>query len=106
MDEVKATCGGDVAALIAFGTAEEVGEPVEACAATPDVDEGTGEDADHFVKEASALELKFEGVAVLAAFGPMNGACGSWDVLAAFGIGDGAAIGGKADEVVGALDEG
>lgn len=89
-------------ALGAGGVGEEGGEPFFGFAAAGDVHEAADDEADHFVEEAVAGEFELDEVACLAHFGAVNGAGGFFEAEAAFGFGHVAAIGGEADEVVGA----
>lgn len=89
-------------ALGAGGVGEETGEPFFGFAGAGDVDEAADDEADHFVEEAVAGEFEGEEVAVFAHFGAVDGAGGFFGALAALGFGHVAAIGGEADEVVGA----
>jgi len=89
-------------ALGAGGVGEEAGEPFFGFAAAGDVHEAADDEADHFVEKAVAGEFEFDEVACFAEFGAVDGAGGFFDAEAALGFGHVAAIGGEADEIVGA----
>ena len=106
MVEVEAAGGGGLVGLEAVGGGEEAGEPVEAVAAAGDVDEGADDDAGHVVEEAVGFELEEEFVGGVDEIEAAEGAGGGGGVGAAGGLGLLAAVGGEADEVVSAGEEG
>ena len=86
--------------LHACGILEERLEPRNRLTAASDVDEAADDEADHFVKEAFAFEFDLERVGGLDDIDAMERAHDIVRILAALDVGDVAAIGGEAGEIV------